>query len=320
MKLPLYPIKFNPIYKEKVWGGNKIKTLFGRNITLENVGESWEIAAVNDSISIVQNGVLKGKSLLELINNFTSDFLGKKVFEKFGNQFPLLFKFIDANDTLSVQLHPDDELAKMRHNSFGKTEMWYIVQADENAELILGFKDSVDKKTFHEHISNNTLSEILHNEKVKCGNAFYIAPGFVHAIGAGVLLAEIQQSSDITYRVFDWNRPDNDGNMRELHLDLAQDAIDFELSQDFRLNSNKEKLIENNFFSVNKVDIVSATFRDLSKIDSFVVYMCVYGETKIICNAISENLKMGETLLIPAKAEMVHFQNGTAKLLEIYVP
>lgn len=320
MKLPLYPIKFDPIFKEKVWGGNRLKTLLRKQTSLNKVGESWEISGVENNISVVQNGVLKGKSLSDLSQNFTSDFLGKKVYDSYGNQFPLLFKFIDAKETLSVQLHPGDELAKSRHNSFGKTEMWYIVQADENAELILGFNRATNKQLFLNHLRNNTLSQILHKEKVKPGDAFLIAPGLVHAIGAGVLLAEIQQTSDITYRIFDWNRPGIDGKMRELHSDLAMDAINFSPNQKIKLNTDNPDLIQNTYFSINQLDTREKPIVDLKQIDSFVVYMCVSGETKIECGGVTESLKMGETVLIPASAEMVHFQNGSAKLLEIFVP
>ncbi|GGE00719.1 type I phosphomannose isomerase catalytic subunit [Planktosalinus lacus] len=320
MKLPLYPIKFTPILKEKVWGGNKLKTILGKNTASVNIGESWELSGVDNDISIVQNGFLNGNSVNELIEKYKEEFLGKKVFETYGTQFPLLFKFIDAKEVLSVQLHPGDELAKKRHNSFGKTEMWYIIQADENAELILGFNQKIDKKTYLNAIQNKNIQLILHKEKIKQGDAFYISPGFVHAIGAGVLLAEIQQTSDVTYRIFDWNRPDVDGNMRELHLDLAIDAIDFNPLKNFRLNVAKEELIKNPYFSVNQVSTEQNAFRVLKAIDSFVVYMCVSGETEINCGGVSENLKMGETVLIPAAVEVVNFQNGSAKLLEIFVP
>jgi len=320
MKFPLYPLKFTPILKEKVWGGNKLKTILGKNIDSQNLGESWEISGVKENISVVQNGFLKGNTILELIDKFQAEFIGKKVFEAYGNQFPLLFKFIDAREVLSVQLHPGDKLAKKRHNSFGKTEMWYIIQADKNAELILGFNQKINKKTYLNAIENNNIQQILHKENVKAGDAFFIEPGLVHAIGAGVLLAEIQQTSDVTYRIYDWNRPDVDGKMRELHLDLAIDAIDFNPLKNFRIDASKENLISTRYFSVNQVYTEENAFRELKAYDSFVIYMCVSGETQINCGEESENLKMGETVLIPASVEVVHFQNGSAKLLEIFVP
>lgn len=320
MKLPLYPIKFIPILKEKIWGGNKLKTVLGKHTNSEKVGESWEISGVENNISIVQNGVLKGNSISDLTQKYSSDFLGKKVFEKFGNHFPLLFKYIHANEPLSVQVHPSDELSKKRHNAFGKTEMWYIIQADKKSELILGFNQKIDKNIFLKTVEKNQLEAILHKEKIKPGDAFYIAPGFVHAIGAGVLLAEIQQTSDVTYRIYDWNRPDIHGEFRELHLDLALDAINFKQSNNFRLNTLSEQLIETKYFSVNKLNTENTTSRDLKPIDSFVVYMCVEGSTEICCEKVSENLTTGETVLIPAAVNEVHFQHGNAQLLEIYVP
>lgn len=320
MILPLYPIKFIPIFKEKVWGGKKLKTLLGKQFKEDSVGESWEISGVENEFSVVENGLLKGNTIIDLIQKFKTDFLGEQVYKSYGTQFPLLFKFIDANEALSVQLHPDDKLAKLRHNSFGKTEMWYIIQADTDAELILGFNKTIDKQRYLEYLNSDQLPQILHREKVRAGDTFLIDSGLVHAIGAGVLLAEIQQTSDITYRIYDWNRPDVDGKMRALHSDLALDAIDFNPAKPFKLSAKKDNLVENAYFSVNQIKIEQHGYRDLALIDSFVVYMCVSGETNIECGGVTESLKMGETVLIPARAEMVHFQNGSAKLLEIFVP
>tara|TARA_R110002072_G_scaffold41085_2_gene115766 strand:+ start:2697 stop:3665 length:969 start_codon:yes stop_codon:yes gene_type:complete len=320
MNLPLYPIKFQPILKEKVWGGTKLMKLLNKSSLASNVGESWEISDVENDISIVSNGVLKGQSISKILQDFKEELVGQNVFQQFGNKFPLLFKFIDAKETLSVQLHPDDALAKKRHNSFGKTEMWYIIQADTNSELILGFNQKIDKNSFLNAIDNDQIEAILHKEKIKQGDAFYISPGFVHAIGAGVLLAEIQQSSDVTYRIYDWSRTDFNGEMRELHIDLAIDAIDLNLFNTFRLNTLNEELINTKYFSVHKFNTENTTLRNLKTIDSFVVYMCVSGNTEIICGDVSENLVTGETVLIPAAVEEIYFKNGNAQLLEIYVP
>tara|TARA_R110000850_G_scaffold241496_1_gene366086 strand:+ start:5580 stop:6551 length:972 start_codon:yes stop_codon:yes gene_type:complete len=323
MDLPPYPIKFKPILKEKVWGGTKLKDLLNKETTSDIVGESWEISGVDGSVSIVENGPLKGKSLQEIIQIHKERLVGESVYNKFGNQFPLLFKFIDAREDLSVQLHPDDALAKKRHNSFGKTEMWYIVQADEGAELIMGFNTSIDKGKYQKHLEENTLEKILHREKIKKGDAFYITPGTIHAIGAGTLLAEIQQTSDITYRVYDWNRPDTDGKPRELHTDLALDAIDFE-SKNHKLVThinNPEFLIHSPYFSTSVITVQeNSSSRDFSKIDSFVVYMCVEGSILLKIANNSVNLSIGETVLIPACAKEVHFQDGSAKLLQVFVP
>lgn len=323
MDLPLYPIKFKPILKEKVWGGTKLKTHLNKKTTSDIVGESWEISGVDESVSVVENEPLKGKSLQEIIALYKERLVGERVYNTFGNQFPLLFKFIDAREDLSIQLHPDDALAKERHNSFGKTEMWYIVQADEDAELIMGFNTSVNKATYQKHLEEKTLEKILHREKIKKGDAFYIPPGTIHAIGAGTLLAEIQQTSDITYRVYDWHRPDTDGKPRELHTDLALDAIDFE-SKKHKLNTNinnPEFLVHSPYFSTSVITVQDKpSSRDVSKIDSFVVYMCVEGSTTLKTVQKSVTLNTGETVLIPACVKEVHFQEGPAKILQVFVP
>jgi len=319
------PIKFTPIMKEKVWGGNKLKRLFKKASLSSKVGESWEISGVEGALSVVANGEFIGKSIHELIEIFKQDLLGKQVYAKFGNQFPLLFKFIDAKEKLSIQLHPNDTLAKSRHNSFGKTEMWYIVQADKNANLIIGFKEKFNEKMYQQHLDNGTLEELLHYEKVKEGDAFYITPGRIHAIGAGVLLAEIQQTSDITYRLYDWNRPDSDGKLRELHNDLALDAIDFSVSNEYRLEYHRvtnhpQKLIASPYFETSFLEVHGKIDRDLSLIDSFVVYMCVAGEGIIRVNTNSQIIQLGETVLIPAICTKVSILATNAKLLEVFVP
>ena len=200
----LYPLKFQPILKERIWGGNKLKTSLNKNSKLTNIGESWEISSVEGEISIVTNGSFRGKSLKELLRQFKSDLIGKKNYKNFKDKFPLLIKFIDANKDLSIQLHPNNELAAKRHNSFGKTEMWYVMQADCEANLIVGFKEQTSKEKYLKHLNSKSLPEILNYEKVKPGDTYFIDVGRVHAIGAGVMLAEIQQTSDITYRLYDW--------------------------------------------------------------------------------------------------------------------
>jgi len=323
MNLPLYPLKFKSILKEKIWGGTKLNSILKKETTSTILGESWEISDVEEDISVVENGVLKGKNITELVKSYQNDLMGKRVYSHFGDKFPLLFKFIDAKEDLSVQLHPDDALAKKRHNSFGKTEMWYIIQADRDARLIIDFNQKIDKQTYLKHLQEETLTEILNKESIKKGDAFYITPGLIHAIGAGTLLAEIQQTSDVTYRVFDWNRPDVDGNLRELHLDLALDAIDFSFPKEFRLsqpNSDIESILNSPYFSVNLIESDQHKIRNLSTIDSFVVYMCVDGQTSISLDGNSEDLVMGDTVLIPACAKEVHFQKDSAKLLEVFIP
>jgi mannose-6-phosphate isomerase len=201
-----YPIKFHPILKDKIWGGDKLKSLLNKKSDAKSLGESWEISGVEDNISIVSNGVYINQSLVDLIKNYKGAFLGQKIYDKFGERFPLLIKFIDAKYDLSVQLHPNDELAQERHNSFGKSEMWHIVQADKNSKLIIGFNTIVDKRIYCEAIEKENIVSLLNFVKVGKRDSFFINSGTVHAIGGGVLLAEIQQTSDITYRVFDWKR------------------------------------------------------------------------------------------------------------------
>jgi mannose-6-phosphate isomerase len=227
MKIPLYPLQFNPIFKERLWGGDKLKTLFHKPISSTKTGESWELSTVEGAVSMIANGILEGRFITEVINEYPNEILGTSVYQRFGNQFPLLFKYLDAKEDLSVQVHPNDALAKARHNSFGKTEMWYVVQADANARLIVGFKEEMNQATYLQNLEKKTLLATLDEIKVQQGDVFQIETGTVHAIGAGMVVAEIQQTSDITYRLYDFDRVDSDGNLRELHVDLALDAINY---------------------------------------------------------------------------------------------
>ncbi|HLV41493.1 MAG TPA: type I phosphomannose isomerase catalytic subunit, partial [Brumimicrobium sp.] len=229
MKANLYPIKFHPILKEKLWGGNKLKTLLNKESHLPNIGESWEISDVEGDTSLVANGSLENQSLKHLLSTYKADLIGEKNYKQFGNSFPLLIKFIDAKEDLSIQLHPNDELAAKRHNSFGKTEMWYVMQTDPDSNLIVGFNQEMTSETYLKHLNEKTLTSILNFDRVKKGDAYFIDVGRIHAIGAGVLLAEIQQTSDITYRVYDWDRVDDKGQSRELHNNLAIDAFNFNM-------------------------------------------------------------------------------------------
>ena len=241
-----YPIKFEPILKEKIWGGKKLSKILHKKSDKNNIGESWEISNVGNDISIVSNGILKGKTLQELIMTYKGELVGEKVYQQFGDKFPLLIKYIDAKEPLSIQLHPNDELAKQRHNSFGKTEMWYVMQADKNASLIVGFKKEVSKEEYIKHLKNKTLTDILNFEKVVNGDVYFIPTGRVHAIGAGVLLAEIQQTSDITYRIYDWDRQDDLGNYRDLHTENALNALDFSIKKKYNTVYSKQMNIVSN--------------------------------------------------------------------------
>mgnify|MGYP000216802283 FL=1 len=237
-----YPLQFEPILKERIWGGTKLKTLLNKPITSEITGESWEISTVENDVSVVANGDFKGKTLNEVIDLYPAEVLGVKVYNQFGKQFPLLFKYLDAREDLSIQLHPNDELAKKRHNSFGKTEMWYVMQADENARLIVGFKEKSSPEEYLSHLNNKTLLDILDTKKVQSGDVFMLETGTIHAIGAGTVIAEIQQTSDVTYRVYDFDRKDANGNTRELHVDLALEALNYdkiEAQRFYDKNENK---------------------------------------------------------------------------------
>jgi len=319
-----YPLKFTPILKDKIWGGTKLITQFNKKSILDNIGESWEISDVEGTVSIVSNGNLKNTSLSELLSSYKSDLLGKKNYASFGDKFPLLIKFIDAKQDLSVQVHPNDELSKTRHNSFGKTEMWYIMQTEENARLILGFKETITAKQYVSLLKEKNILSVLNDVTVKNGDAFFIETGTVHAIGAGVVLAEIQQTSDITYRIYDFDRVDDEGNERELHTELAVDALNFSDKIDTERSYDKEVNILNEvvscpYFKTNFIPIKSKTVLDYSKIDSFVIFMCVEGSAEISIFDNSETIKIGETILIPAIANTVIIISENCKLLEVTV-
>jgi len=323
MKYQLYPLKFQPILKDKIWGGEKLNQYLNKDSKSKKLGESWEVSAVPGDVSIVSNGELKGKSLQELLGIYKSELLGEKNWKRFGEEFPLLIKFIDAKENLSIQLHPNDELAKKRHNSFGKTEMWYVMQADKDANLIVGFKDKIDKETYLKHLEAKTLTDILNFDKVKEGDTYLIEAGRVHAIGAGVLLAEIQQTSDVTYRVYDWERVDSEGNARKLHKDNAIDAFDFEMKNDFKIDYKKQKnasniIINCPFFTTNFITIDSE-IKKQNTYDSFIIYMCVDGDVEILTDNSLNSISKGETLLIPAHIKNFKLKSNSGKLLEVYV-
>ncbi len=320
---PLYPLKFQPILKEKVWGGTKLNSLFQKKGT-GKIGESWEISGVPENVSEIANGSFKGKTLNWLLENYKEKLVGEKVYKNFKNTFPLLFKFIDASEDLSVQVHPDDVFAKKRHNSFGKTEMWYILDVEKDGRLILGFNENIIREKYLQSVYEKRITEILNSEPVKNGDAFILHPGTVHAIGAGILLAEIQQTSDITYRIYDWDRPDTNGEMRELHTDLALDVIDFNPSKAKVEYSDLKNvpihLGATDFFSVNKLILSENYVRNLEEIASFKVYMCIEGNAILESGNFSVEIKKGETILIPAQLPEIKFITNSASFLEVYIP
>jgi mannose-6-phosphate isomerase len=325
--MQLYPLKFIPISKHKIWGGDKLKTELNKNFTENNIGESWEISDVDGDPSIVSAGALQGKTLRELSEQFTSKLLGNKVYEQFGVQFPLLIKFIDAKTPLSIQVHPHDEIAKTRHNSFGKNEMWYILDADNNAEIIVGFNKSLNKEQYTEYLENNQVLDVLNCTATIAGDAFYIPTGRVHAIGAGVLLAEIQQTSDITYRIYDYNRVDQTtGKERELHTDLALDVLDFKLHDSYKtdyalVENTPNELINSPYFKTAILKLTDSLTRDYIVNDSFTIIICVDGGLTIQANGSFYSLVKGETMLIPACITVIQLtpQPMGAKIIEVNV-
>ncbi len=320
----MYPLKFQPILKERLWGGTKLREVLSKPIESEITGESWEVSTVKGDVSVVANGPLAGTSLQDLIDKEAEQLLGKNVVARFGAEFPILIKFIDAKQDLSVQLHPNDHLAKERHDSFGKTEMWYIMDADQSASLIVGFNKDVAKEEYAKSLESNTLLDLLNYEQVREGDTFFINTGKIHAIGAGVLLAEIQQTSDITYRVFDFNRKDKNGNLRELHTDLALDAIDYLKKDDFRVTYVQEKNTANAmvtcpYFKTNFIHLTKDFSQDVSKRDTFTIYMCVGGEAIIENEFGTVSLQKGETTLIAANCMTIELKSSGAKLLEVTI-
>ncbi len=324
----LYPLKFNTIFKDKIWGGNKIDTFLDKDFSpLPNCGETWEISGVEGNVSIVANGTLAGKPLTNLIEEYQESLLGKEIMKRFGAEFPLLIKFIDANQDLSIQVHPDDALAKKRHNCLGKTEMWYIMQADEGASLISGFNQPVTKETYLQHLQNGTLDQLLNREQVQKDDVFFIPAGRVHTIGKGCFLAEIQQSSDITYRIYDFDRTDAQGNKRELHTEQALDAIDYKHYDAYKTTyasalNQPIQIAACPYFQTNVLEYTKPLERDYSGFDSFVIFIGLEGQAQLqFAEGKLETIKKGEVVLLPATFKKVTLKTATSfKILETYVP
>jgi mannose-6-phosphate isomerase len=301
----LYPLQFRPGLKELLWGS-----------------ESWEISAVEGDVSVVKSGFLKGNSLAELVEVYMGELVGDKVFDRFGEEFPLLVKFIDARDRLSVQAHPSDEIAAARHGAFGKTEMWVILECRPGANLFIGFKHGVTREMYEAAVADGSVGELLNEVPVKPGDAFFIPAGTVHAIGEGIKLAEVQQTSDITYRIFDWNRVDAAGKPRELHTALATGAIDF--AAPVRNVTQRPPageaalLVESPYFTTNVVDVAGRAERPLASRDSFSIYVCTAGEVRLTTAGGQVTLKSDEVVLIPADADEIILE-GSGQLLETYV-
>lgn len=320
----LYPLKFKPRFKERIWGGRLLAEKLGKKLPAGRpVGESWEIADVGRDVSVVASGPLAGNDIEELTEVYMGELVGDKVFERFGLQFPLLIKYIDAEEPLSVQVHPDDELAAGRHGSFGKTEMWYVVDCEPDAELGLGLREGVTREEYLRRAEEGTLPEILVRRKAHPGDAFFVPAGTVHYIGKGMLVAEIQQTSDATYRIYDWGRADSDGQPRELHLAEAAEAVRFEQDAPLEVTAAPRvneavRLIRCPYFTTNLIELDGSMERGYVELDSMVVYMVTEGSVSIGWRDGSETAGLGQTVLLPACIEHVTL-SGRAKLLEIYI-
>lgn len=320
----MYPLKFRPILKSVVWGGEKIAPFKEITTDQHNIGESWELSGVKGNESVVANGEYAGRTITELVQEFKGRLIGQKNYERTGDEFPLLIKFIDAKQDLSIQVHPDDELAAKRHNgSKGKTEMWYVVAADKDAHLMSGLTQKITPDEYEQRVNNHTITDVLHDYKVAPGDVFFLPAGRIHSIGSGSFIAEIQQTSDITYRIYDFGRLGLDGKPRELHTELAKAAIDYTVYPDYRTEYRKEKNLENvlvdcSYFTTSLYDLDREVSKDLSGLDSFLVVICIEGKGSLKDAEGNEvTLHQGETVLIPADCKGVAFipDEGGMKIL-----
>lgn len=323
----LYPLKFNPIFKEKIWGGNKIHTVFGMDYApLPNCGEAWVLSGYGEEISEVNNGFLAENPLDELIDIYMGDLVGEAVFEKYGSKFPLLIKILNSNDWLSIQVHPDDVLAKSQHNDLGKTEMWYVADAEPGAELISGFSREMNAELYLSNLTNGTIKDIMNYEKVHKGDVYFIPAGRVHALGPGLLIFEIQQTSDLTYRIYDFDRVDDKGIPRQLHTELALEALDFTRQQSYRTEyepafNKTVPVVESTYFNTSLIHFDKPVIKDYSGLDSFVILQCAEGKFNIEFEGGTETLLAGEVILIPAIMELIQIiPLVETKILEIYYP
>jgi len=313
----LYPLKFTPILKDKIWGGTKLNTIFGKESESDKLGESWELSGHEGDESIVTNGFLEGNTLTELIEIYMGELVGDKIFDEFGLSFPLLFKLIDAEEDLSIQVHPNDEVAAERHNSFGKTEMWYVIDAEPDSAMIIGFAKDCGRDEYLNALDTDKVESLLHKVPVTKGDVLFIPAGTVHSIGKGIVVAEIQESSDLTYRIYDFKRLDDEGNERELHTELASEHPKTAYKE--RINEITP-LVTCDYFTTNMIKFDAALTRNYGTIDSFVVYMCLEGSLIIESNNEKTVVNKGDTVLIPASINEVGLiPENEATLLEVYI-
>lgn len=325
MKKTLYPLKFTPIAKQKIWGGNHLRQFYRHDFAMEKIGETWDISAMKDNESEVINGFLAENNLAELVEVYMGDLVGEKVFQRFGEKFPLLVKLIDAQENLSIQVHPNDQIAAERHQDCGKTEMWYILAATPDASITLGFKEPISKETLAKKLADNTIESCLNRIAVKSGDIFFIPAGMVHSIGKGCLILEIQQASDHTYRLYDYNRLDINGKPRELHTDWALDAIDYERWEAEKITpqcapNDISNIVDHNCFTTNIMRLTKPQEYNLATIDSFVLISCIQGHVR--CNFEDDYITIvdGETVLIPAEMNSLQLiPSVESVLLETYI-
>ena len=320
----MQPIKFNPLLKSTLWGGNKIIPFKHLDSNQENVGESWEISGVPNNETIVSDGQFKGQKLNNVVATLKDKLVGTANYKRFGNEFPLLIKFIDARQDLSIQVHPTDEIAKQQGKERGKTEMWYIMDSDADAKLYSGLKMQITPEQYKEMVENDTICDALAQYEVKADDCFFLPAGRIHAIGTGCFLAEIQQTSDVTYRIYDFKRKDKDGNYRQLHTQEASECINYNVEKDYRTEYTPKKnegvnLVNCPYFNTAVYDLDEPMTLDYSELDSFVILIGIKGEGTIKDNEGNKtSLKVGETILIPATTQSLKVE-GTVKFLETYV-
>ena len=316
--------KFEPLLKQTIWGGNKIVAFKHIQSDMENVGESWEVSGVPGDESVVANGECKGKTLNEVLAEMKQKLVGEENYKRFGDRFPLLIKFIDARQDLSIQVHPDDDTAHRQGKAMGKTEMWYVMDSDEDASLKVGLKKKISPEEYARMVEDDTICDALGNYKVKSGDCFFIPAGRIHAICSGSFIAEIQQTSDVTYRIYDYKRKDKNGNYRELHTKEAAEAIDYTVLDDYRteytpVKNEATQLVSCPLFTTAVYDLTEPMTLDYSELDSFVILIALKGEGSILTSSgNSYSFREGESILLPATTEMVKVE-GNIKFLETFV-
>ena len=320
------PLTFKPILKTVVWGGEDIAPYKGIETSQQHIGESWELSGVPGNESIVAEGPLEGRSIASLVKEFKGELVGKHVYERTGDQFPLLIKFIDAAADLSIQVHPDDALAAKRHGTNGKTEMWYVVAAKPGAHLLSGLKTAIGPDEYAGKVADGSIVDALARYDVAPGDVFFLPAGRIHAICSGCFIAEIQQTSDITYRIYDYNRPGLDGKPREVHTELAKDAIDYRVYPDYRTEytpaqDEEVELVSCPYFTTSVLNLTLPYAKDLSELDSFVVVMCLAGSGVLEVDGEEVPVGQGETVLIPASADdLCLVPDACMKVLTSFIP